>query len=206
MADRFPLIVNEISKKIEEIVAGDKLELTGNGIVIGGDSGSGKYLTSDGSVVFWDSPGDVYLNQVQTLSNKTLTNSIISGASNTLSNIPNAALSNASITINGSAIALGGSVLTPNDNTTYTIAAVDGLSAAQKIIRLTAGGSGTGNDDVTLAVGAPSSTPAGSLPVSLELARAGDTITIAGTAVNNCLLYTSPSPRDRQKSRMPSSA
>ena len=24
--------------------------------------------------------------------------------------------------------------------------------------------------------------------------------------VNNCLLYTSPSPRDRQKSRMPSSA
>ena len=25
-------------------------------------------------------------------------------------------------------------------------------------------------------------------------------------AENNCLLYTSPSPRDRQKSRMPSSA
>ena len=24
--------------------------------------------------------------------------------------------------------------------------------------------------------------------------------------LNNCLLYTSPSPRDRQKSRMPSSA
>ena len=26
------------------------------------------------------------------------------------------------------------------------------------------------------------------------------------TALGNCLLYTSPSPRDRQKSRMPSSA
>ena len=26
------------------------------------------------------------------------------------------------------------------------------------------------------------------------------------TVANNCLLYTSPSPRDRQKSRMPSSA
>ena len=25
-------------------------------------------------------------------------------------------------------------------------------------------------------------------------------------AINTCLLYTSPSPRDRQKSRMPSSA
>ena len=28
----------------------------------------------------------------------------------------------------------------------------------------------------------------------------------AGTQVETCLLYTSPSPRDRQKSRMPSSA
>ena len=27
-----------------------------------------------------------------------------------------------------------------------------------------------------------------------------------GENINNCLLYTSPSPRDRQKSRMPSSA
>ena len=27
-----------------------------------------------------------------------------------------------------------------------------------------------------------------------------------GTLISNCLLYTSPSPRDRQKSRMPSSA
>ena len=27
-----------------------------------------------------------------------------------------------------------------------------------------------------------------------------------GLCIRNCLLYTSPSPRDRQKSRMPSSA
>ena len=38
MADRFPLIVNAISKKIEEIVSGDNLELTGNGIVVSGDT------------------------------------------------------------------------------------------------------------------------------------------------------------------------
>ena len=31
-------------------------------------------------------------------------------------------------------------------------------------------------------------------------------IVVEGTAGNTCLLYTSPSPRDRQKSRMPSSA
>jgi len=40
---------------------------------------------------------------------QTLTNKTMSGASNTFSNIPNAALSNSSITINGSAISLGGS-------------------------------------------------------------------------------------------------
>ena len=72
MADRFPLIVNSVSKKIEEIVSGDNLDLSGNGIVVGGDTGAGKYLTSDGTVVFWDSPGDVYLTQTQTLTNKTL--------------------------------------------------------------------------------------------------------------------------------------
>jgi len=59
MADRFPLIVNAISKKIEEIVAGDNLELTGNGLIISGDTGAGKYLSSNGSTVFWDSPGAI---------------------------------------------------------------------------------------------------------------------------------------------------
>ena len=57
MADRFPLIVNAVSKKIEELVSGDNLDLTGNGIVIGGDTGNGKYLTSNGSTVFWGTPG-----------------------------------------------------------------------------------------------------------------------------------------------------
>ena len=33
-----------------------------------------------------------------------------------------------------------------------------------------------------------------------------DADVIALSSLNNCLLYTSPSPRDRQKSRMPSSA
>ena len=32
------------------------------------------------------------------------------------------------------------------------------------------------------------------------------TIYLKDKPINNCLLYTSPSPRDRQKSRMPSSA
>ena len=71
MADRFPLIVNSVSKKIEELVSGDNLDLTGNGIIVSGDTGASKYLTSNGTTVFWDSPGDVYLTQNQTVTNKT---------------------------------------------------------------------------------------------------------------------------------------
>ena len=125
MADRFPLIVNSVSQKIEELVSGDNLDLTGNNIVIGGDTGSGKYLTSNGTVVSWGSPGDVYLNASQTLTNKTFDSCVISGSVNTLSNIPNTALVNSGITVNGSTIALGGTVTTPDNNTTYTVSTVD---------------------------------------------------------------------------------
>ena len=49
-------------------------------------------------------------------------------------------------------------------------------------------------------------------PALYHLDKAGllaDSVRIAGVAredIDTCLLYTSPSPRDRQKSRMPSSA
>ena len=181
MADRFPLIVNAISKKIEELVAGDNLELTGNGIVISGDTGAGKYLSSDGSTVFWDSPGNVYLTQTQTLTNKTLESSTISGSLNTLLNIPNSSLINSGITINGSIVALGGSVNTPDNNTTYSISAADGTLGSQKIIRLTSGGNaGAGvTDDVVLVAGA-----------NVSLARSGDEISISSSYVDTDTITT----------------
>jgi hypothetical protein len=151
MADRFPLIVNAVSKKIEEIVAGDNLELTGNGIIVSGDTGAGKYLSSDGSTVFWDTPGDVYLTQTQTLSNKTLENSIISGSNNTISNIPNSALVNPRITINGTVVPLGGSVTTPDTNTTYQISVANTLVNNEKELIIT--GSDASTDSVTLVAG-----------------------------------------------------
>jgi hypothetical protein len=49
--------------------------------------------------------GEVTLNGVETLTNKT-----ISGANNTLSNIGNSSLTNSTITVNGTSVALGGSV------------------------------------------------------------------------------------------------
>ena len=196
MADRFPLIVNSVSKKIEELVSGDNLDLTGNGIVVSTDTGAGKYLTSDGTTVFWGSPGDVYLTQTQTITNKTLESSIISGSLNTLSDIPNTALVNSGITVNSITIPLGGSVVTPDNNTTYVVSAQDGLSASEKIIRLTSGGNfGAGvNDDVILAVGVPTTVPSGSNTVSLFLDRVGDKVTVSGHVVDNNTITTLNAP------------
>ena len=196
MADRFPLIVNAVSLKIEELVSGDRLDLSGNGIVLNGDDGTGKYLRSDGNVVHWDSPGDVYLDQTQTLTNKTLETCIISGSLNTLTNIPNSALVNSGITVNGTTIALGGSVTTPDNNTTYAISAQDGTSASQKIVRLTSGGNaGAGiDDDIIIAVGSPSSVPAGSNALSLFLDRVDDKITLTGHVVDNNTITTLIAP------------
>ena len=49
-------------------------------------------------------PNALSADGIQTLSNKT-----ISGSANTLSNIANASLTNSTITINGTAVSLGGS-------------------------------------------------------------------------------------------------
>lgn len=189
MADRFPLTVNQSSRKIEEMVSGDNLDLTGNGIAINGDTGTtGQYLKSDGGVVTWGNPGDVYLTATQTVQNKVFESCTINSTLNTITNIPNTSLVNSSININGSSVALGGSINTPNDNTTYTVAAIDGSNAAQKIIRLA---SSTGiNDDVIISVGSPSSVPAGSNALVLALERVDDTITITGTAPDNNTITT----------------
>jgi hypothetical protein len=182
MADRFPLIVNETSRKIEEMSSGDNLDLTGNGIAVNGNTGtSGQYLKSDGGVVTWDDPGDVYLTASQTVTNKIFETCIISGSTNTITNIPNSALINPGININGTTVNLGGTIITPDNNTTYSVSAVDAINANEKIIRLTAGGSGSGTDDVKIAVSSPSSIPSGYKGLDLQITRDEDSIIISGT-------------------------
>lgn len=188
MADRFPLIVNAVSQKIEELVSGDNLELTGNGIIISGDLGADKYLYSDGSTVSWRAPGDVYLTQVQTVTNKVFEDCTIAGNNNLITNIPNSSLINSGITINGVIVSLGGSVTTTDTNTTYTLSAGDGTSAAQKVIKLT--DSSAVVNSVTLAAGTPQSVPSGSNALNLQLNRSGDTITLLGTVVDNNTVTT----------------
>ncbi len=189
MADRFPLIVNESSRKIEEMSSGDNLELTGNGVSIGGNTGvTGQYLKSDGGSVAWDNPGDVYLTLTQTITNKTFETCTISGTLNTITNIPNSSLVNASFNLNGTPVALGTSTTTPNDNTTYSTDAVDGLISTQKIIRLT--GSDTSEEDITIGVVSPSTIPSGSNALDLGIQRVGDVISISGTVVDNNTVTT----------------
>ena len=58
----------------------------------------------------WQPVGVALPNALTTDGTQTLTNKTISGASNTLTNIGNGSLTNSSITVNGSAVSLGGSV------------------------------------------------------------------------------------------------
>ena len=188
MADRFPLIVNAVSRKIEELVSGDNLDLTGNGIIVSGDTGANKYLKSDGTSVFWDSPGDVYLTLQQTITNKTIEDSIFDAALNTIENVPNTALINQGITINGTTVDLGGTITTPNDNTTFVLSAEDTGDNNVKSVRLT---SSLGVETfAAIAVGLPTTVPAGSNALNLSINRTNNEIKISGTVVDNNTVTT----------------
>ena len=58
----------------------------------------------------WQEVGPALPNALTIDGTQTLTNKTISGGSNTLTNIGNGSLTNSSITVNGSAVSLGGSV------------------------------------------------------------------------------------------------
>ena len=188
MSDRFPLIVNAVSKKIEELVSGDNLELTGNGIVISGDTGSGKYLTSDGSNVAWGIPGDVFLDATQNVSNKTLQLCTISGSNNSITNIPNSSLVNSGFVVNGETVSLGGSLTLSDTNTTYSISIQNSVVTTEKIIRLL--DSDDNNDDIKIAVGPPASVPSGYNALELFVDNVSDSITISGYVPDNNTITT----------------
>ena len=89
-------------------------------------------------------------------------------------------------------------VITAADDATFTYAGsfcINGATDPTATITGLAGGTFTGPADVVF-------TDTATGEIDLSASTAG-THTITYTT---CLLYTSPSPRDRQKSRMPSSA
>ena len=98
------------------IAAGANLNLVAGGSGTGTESvpiqGGGNVTVSrqnDGTILISDG-GALGGVSITDSSTNTLTNKTISGSDNTLSNIPNTALSNSFITINGEQVSLGGSV------------------------------------------------------------------------------------------------
>ena len=76
---------------------------------------------------------------------------------------------NISISRSGNNISIASTYTDSNTDTTYSVSAADGGTAAKKVIRLTAGGAGSGTDDVTLVAG-----------TNISLTRSSDEITITG--------------------------
>jgi len=115
----------------------------------GYETDTGKFKIGDGSTA-WNSLA--ILNGVTASSTDTFTNKTINGSNNTLSNIANASLTNSAITINGTAVSLGGSISLPGD--------IEGVTAGTG---LTGGGtSGT----VTIALSTPVSAANGGTGIS----------------------------------------
>ena len=107
------------------------------------------------------------LTGIQTLTNKT-----ISGASNTLSNIGNASLSNSAITINGSSVSLGGSI-------TVTATATNALTIGTGL----SGTSYNGSAAVTVAIDSTVATLTGSQTLTNKtISGASNTLSNIGNA------------------------
>jgi len=151
MANRFPLVINNSTTVVGELQSGDSLNLSLSGIFDGAGTGvAGQVLKATGSAgVTWGTVGDVFLTSTQTLQNKTFSSCIFNAQSNTLTNIPNGSLTNSSININGVPIALGGTVVTPDTNTTYSVG-TSSPSPNYALITLTSGGSGGSNSEFNI--------------------------------------------------------
>lgn len=84
MTARFPLVVNPVTRKIEELQEIDSLELTGNGISISGSLGTNtQYLKSTGSLVTWGNP----LVELSALPSFSLNNLSVTGTLSSTGNL-----------------------------------------------------------------------------------------------------------------------
>jgi hypothetical protein len=144
-----------------------------NALTIGTGLSGGSYNGSSPVTITIDST-------VATLTgSQTLTNKSMSGASNTFTNIPNVALSNSSVTFNGSTVALGGSA-TITASTTNALTIGTGLS----------GTSFNGGSSVTIAIDSTVATLTGAQTLTNKsISGSSNTLTnIPNSALTNSLV------------------
>ena len=103
-----------------------------------------------------------------------LSNYLTSVALNDLTDVNTAgAANNKIIKYNGTTWVVADDVSATDTNTTYSISCVDGDNTDEEKIRLTAGGDGSGTDDIVLEAG-----------TGLSIARSGDKITFTNTVTD----------------------
>ena len=129
--------------------------------------GDVEILASDGRIYYFNSTN---LPLVDPSSTDTLTNKSISGSTNTLTNIPNGALTNSDVTINGSSVSLGGSV-------TVTATATNPLTIGTGL----SGTSYDGSTPVTVAIDSTVATLTGTQTLTNKTLTAPKISTISNT-------------------------
>lgn len=156
--DAIDISTADITGVLAAANGGTGVNNSGRTITLGGNiSTAGALTTSGANALTLTTTGatNVTLPTTGTLAtlagSETLTNKTISGASNTLSNIANASLTNSAITINGSSVSLGGS-------TTVTATATNALTIGTGL----SGGSYNGSTAVTIAIDSTVATLTGS--------------------------------------------
>lgn len=144
-----------------------------NGTTIGASTpstGAFTTLSSSSTTVLNGTTIPASKTLVDTDSSQTLTNKSMSGASNTFTNLPNAALDNSAITINGSSVSLGGSV-------TVTATASNALTIGTGL----SGTSYNGSTAVTIAIDSTVATLTGAQTLTNKtISGASNTLTNIG--------------------------
>lgn len=134
MASRYPLVVNTAIPRIEELKGVDDLNLSQSNVELsnGFPTALNDILRYNGTEIEWIS-GDSFIGSlggftgvVRQSETQTLTNKTISGALNTLVDIPNSALVNPFITFGTQTVFLGDSIGAIDTDSRYEITAANG--------------------------------------------------------------------------------
>lgn len=198
MASRYPLVVNTAIPRLEELKGVDDLNLSQNKIELsnGLPTTANQVIRYNGTELEWISSNTLATNVTQgggiafRTSTQILTNKTISGASNTLTDIPNSALVNDFITFGTQQVFLGDTIDAANTDTRYEINA---LSPGANTVRLKLDPYDIDNNIVT------NPTPNGNTLITLTTAVGSDltltyntvtkTITLDSTFVDTNTTY-----------------